>query len=126
MHKLRSYVDPEKLFDENAYTITSTYVPSGLLTLYSIHLTPSNDPKLAAEYRMIQLRSFAVTDIPESFRQGAAALRNARDWAKERRDELIAAVNMLDSSTDSFVSLQSKDLDLVDSETSDDELSYDT
>lgn len=123
MHELRSYVDPEKAFDENAYTITSTYVPSGHLTLYTVHLTPSKDPKLAAEYHMTHLRSFSVTDIPESFRQGATALRNARDWAKEKRDELIAAANRLDSSTDRFVSSQSKDLDPVDSEASNDELS---
>ena len=42
---------------------------------------------------MTQLRSFAMTDTPDTFRQGASALRNARDWAEEKRKELIAAAN---------------------------------
>ena len=134
MHELRSYVDPETLFDNNAYTITSTYHHSGLLTIYTIHPTPSEDPTNSAEYRMTQLRSFAMTDAPDSFRQGAAALRNARDWAKEKRGELIAAANGealnqeppgFDSYTNSFVSLSSNGPAPVESETSADELAVD-
>ena len=34
-----------------------------------------------------------MLDSPENFREGATALRNARDWAKERREELIAKAN---------------------------------
>lgn len=34
-----------------------------------------------------------MTDTVEAFRQGASALRNARDWAKETRDKLIVAAN---------------------------------
>ena len=45
------------------------------------------------EYRMTQLRSFAMTDAPDAFRPGAGALRNARDWAREKREELINAAN---------------------------------
>ena len=134
MHELRSYVDPETLFDNKAYTITSTYHHSGLLTIYTTHPTPSEDPTNSAEYRMTQLRSFAMTDTPDSFRQGAAALRNARDWAKEKRGELIAAANGealnqeppgFDSSTNSFVSLSSNGPAPVESETSADELAVD-
>lgn len=131
IHKLRSYVDPETLFDNNAYTITSTYHHSGLLTMYTTHPTPSEDPTNSVEYRMTQLNSFAMTGNPDTFRQGAAALRNARDWTKEKREEFIAVANKkasnakrsdFDSSTHSFVSLSSNEPAPLESETSADEL----
>ena len=34
-----------------------------------------------------------MTDAADTFRQGAAAFRNSRDWAKEKRDEFIARAN---------------------------------
>ncbi len=46
-----------------------------------------------SEYYMTQLRSFAMTDTAEIFRQGATAYRNARDWVKEQRDEVIKRAN---------------------------------
>ena len=42
---------------------------------------------------MTQLRSFALTDTIDTFRQGATAFRNGRDLAKEWRDEFIIAAN---------------------------------
>ncbi|KAK4941006.1 hypothetical protein LTR66_014850, partial [Elasticomyces elasticus] len=42
---------------------------------------------------MTQLKTFAVTDTIETFRQGAGAFRNARDWAKEQRDYAIERAN---------------------------------
>ena len=96
VHELRTYADPETAFDNNAYTISSTYsggAGGGFLTLYATHPTPSESRQRQAEYHMTQLRSYAVTDQPESFREGAGALRNARDWAYENRQELIAAAN---------------------------------
>ena len=134
IHELRSYAEQETLYDNNAYTITSTYDPSGLLTMYTTHPTPSKDPTKSTEYRMTQLNSFAVTGNPDTFRQGAGALRNARDWAKEKREEFIAAANGeapnaehsgFDSSTQSFVSLPSNEPIHLESETSADELALD-
>lgn len=134
IHELRSYIGQEMLFDNNTYTITSTYHHSGLLTMYTIHPTASESPINSIEYRMTQLRSFAMTDATDTFRQGASALRNARDWAKEKRDELITAANgkalapgqsSLVSSTDSFVSLSSNEVTHPESETSTDELALD-
>jgi len=135
MHELRSYVGQETLYDNNAYTITSTYHHSGLLTMYTTHPTLSKDTKRPTEYRMTQLRSFAMTDAPDTFRQGARVLRNAREWAEEQREELIAAANgkVADaehsdsvSSTQSFVSLSSDEPVHLESETSADELALDT
>ena len=94
MHELRSYVDPETACDNNAYTITSTYHGgSGALKLYTIHRTRSTDPNRNYEFRMTQLRGWDMTDNSDTFRKGASALRNARDWVKEKREELMIAAN---------------------------------
>ena len=42
---------------------------------------------------MNQLNTWGMTGNAETFRQGATAYRNARDWAKERRDEAIKRAN---------------------------------
>ncbi|MCJ1468032.1 hypothetical protein MMC07_006658 [Pseudocyphellaria aurata] len=78
------------LYDNKAYTITSTY-HRGMLRLYTIHPSSSNDPEKPVYY-MTQLGSFNVLDN-QGFQQGANALRNARDWARTQRDELLAAAN---------------------------------
>lgn len=94
VHELRSYVDAEASYDNNAYTITSTYhAGNGDLTIYSSHPVLSNDPKNTIEYRMTQLDGWKMTRNPDTFRQGASALRNARDWAQEKRKEIVAAAN---------------------------------
>ncbi|MCJ1468531.1 hypothetical protein MMC07_007160 [Pseudocyphellaria aurata] len=92
MHKLRSYVDTNTAYDSNAYTITCTYC-TGLLKIYAIHISPSENPEFSEEYRMTSIRSVCLVDGPDSFRLGAGLLRNARDWASEKREELIAAAN---------------------------------
>ena len=135
IHELRSYVDLETAYDNNAYTITSTYHGgTGALKLYSTHLTPSMSPDIPIEYRMTQLNGWDMTGNPDTFRQGASALRNARDWAKEKREELMIAANGkvpdaehsdLISSTQSFVSLSSNEATHPESETSTDELALD-
>ena len=136
MHELQSYVDPETSYDDSACTIISTYHGgSGALKLYTTHRTRSNNPNRDYEFRMTQLRGWDMTDNPDTFRQGASALRNARDWAKEKREELITAANakVLDaehsdlvSSTQSFVSLLSNQPVHPESDTSADELALGT
>ncbi len=37
-----------------------------------------------------------MIDIPDTFRQGASALRNARDWAREEKDKLITSANNIE------------------------------
>jgi hypothetical protein len=42
---------------------------------------------------MSQVKAWALTSDPDSFRQGVTAFRNARDWAQEQRDAHITAAN---------------------------------
>ena len=80
MHELRSYIDPETVYDDNAYTITSTYHGgTGTLHMYTTHPAPPKNLDSSAEYRMIQLKAFAMTSDPETFRQGATFMRNGRE-----------------------------------------------
>jgi len=131
-------VDKSKtVYDENAYTITSTYhSATGTLQVYTVHPTQPADPERSPEYYMTQLRSFALTDTPDVFRKGASALRNARDWAEEQRNELIAAANgrvigvlketsTLESSGHSMLSQSTNGPATLESETSADELAQD-
>ena len=132
IHELGSYVDLETAYEKNAYTITSTYHGgSGDLTIYTTYPTLSTDAQNPTDYWMTQLNGWEMTGNPEAFRQGASALRNARDWAKEKREELMIAANIkvpdaehsdLVSSTQSFVSLSSNEVTHPESETSADEL----
>ncbi|KAI4258589.1 MAG: hypothetical protein L6R42_005000 [Xanthoria sp. 1 TBL-2021] len=135
MHELRSYVDPETAYDNNAYTITSTYHGgTGTLSMYTTHPVESTNPKHQTEYRTTQLNSYAMTGNPEGFRQGAAAWRNGRDLTRDGRKELIDAANEkalnakspgFGSSIQSFVSLSSNEPIQPESETSADELTLD-
>ncbi|KAL8937922.1 MAG: hypothetical protein Q9211_003440 [Gyalolechia sp. 1 TL-2023] len=125
---IRNYIDPQTVYDGNAYTITSTYHPTGLLTLYTMHAVEAKGQVYPAEFRMIQVRSFAMTDSPATFREGATWLRNARDLMKEYRDQHIAAANSkvqttASSGLPSFGTLRSDEPPRLESETSADELS---
>lgn len=94
MHELRRYIDETAALDGNAYSITWIYnSSSGTLILYTTHPTASVGSERTVDYRMTHLKSFALTNNPDTFRQGASAFRNARDWARERRRELMDAAN---------------------------------
>ncbi|KAI9670795.1 MAG: hypothetical protein M1817_003906 [Caeruleum heppii] len=139
MHSLRTYgaEDHEEAYDNNAYTITSTYHSgSGTLQLYATHPTQAANPESGPEYYMTQIKSFAMTGAAETFREGASALRNARDWTREQRDETIVAANDrlrdlprevsgLESSDLSMLSQFTNDTIVLESETSADELALD-
>lgn len=132
VHELRLYVDGETPYDNNAYTITSTYhAATGVLNLYTMHPVPSTDPGNASKFHQTQLGGWSMTANADGFRQGASALRNARDWAQEKRKELIAAANNkrlntespeLDSSTHDSLSPSANEAADLESDTSTDEL----
>jgi len=94
MHKMQSYRQDEPVYDGNAYTLGSTYHSgTGTLQIYAMHPTEPARPGGDPLYHTTQMTAFAMTADASTFRRGAAAFRNARDWAKEQRDEFIARAN---------------------------------
>jgi hypothetical protein len=91
MHELQSYAAGKPVYDNNAYTLTATY-HSGTLRIYATHATPSG-PGGSIEYHMTEIDGWYTTGNPNTYRQGAAALRHARELAKEWRDQFISAAN---------------------------------
>ncbi|KAI8626605.1 hypothetical protein F5Y19DRAFT_221473 [Xylariaceae sp. FL1651] len=94
MHSLQNYGKEEPVYDNNAYTFSSTYhAGTGTLQLYAHHPTAPNTPERRPAYHMTQLKAYALTSDQETFINGATAFRNARDMAKQHRDSFIDAAN---------------------------------
>ncbi|EXJ82323.1 hypothetical protein A1O3_06136 [Capronia epimyces CBS 606.96] len=128
MHSLQNYGTNTPVYDNNAYSFSSTY-HDGQLRVYATHPTQSTVPERQSDYHMTQVRSFSLTDTHDRFREGVTAYRNIRDLAKEQRDSFIEKANQKTSQmrtststtfTDSHAS-QSTPL-LGGSDTSEDEL----
>jgi hypothetical protein len=134
MQHLQSYGQPEPVYDNNAYTITSTF-DGEHLHMYTTHPTQPADPSGRPEYHMNQCEAFAMTRNPETFRQGATAYRNMRDWIKEKRDEFIEVANEKAANTPQDMSFESSGYSepststnmatVLKSDTSADELAFD-
>ncbi|MCJ1449624.1 MAG: hypothetical protein MMC23_010146, partial [Stictis urceolatum] len=92
MHSLKSHGQKEPIYNNCAHTITSIY-QGGTLKMYTSHPTEPSAPGEPPEYHMHQINTWGLTGNPKTFREGAAAYRNARDWAKEQRDTAIAQAN---------------------------------
>jgi hypothetical protein len=136
MYELQSYGLPEPVYDNNAYTLASTYHGgTGTLQIYTTHPTQPAKPGGRPEYHMNQAEAFAMTRNVEIFRQGATAYRNARNWAKEKRDEFIETANgrvtslpqdiSFESSGYSELSTSTNMATALESDTSADELALD-
>ncbi|SLM36805.1 hypothetical protein LPUS_06491 [Lasallia pustulata] len=92
MHELQSYGQDETVYDNNAYTLTSTY-HDGQLKMYTTHITPPAGPGQLPEYHMTQYNTWGLTGNPATCRQGFTAFRNGREWAKKKRDQYISGAN---------------------------------
>ncbi|KAI0977546.1 hypothetical protein F4678DRAFT_455696 [Xylaria arbuscula] len=92
IYSLQRYGDEELVPNNKAYAITCTY-HGGQLKMYTSHLLPPVCTGGPYEYIMRQIKAYALTSDVETFRAGAAAYRNARDWAKWQRDEAISRAN---------------------------------
>ncbi|KEF55616.1 uncharacterized protein A1O9_08366, partial [Exophiala aquamarina CBS 119918] len=79
---LQSYGQDEPIFDNNAYTIISTY-HDGTLKIYTIY--PGRPASLGGrpQFYIHQVNTWGMTGNDETYRQGATAYREARAWAKE-------------------------------------------
>lgn len=96
VHQLKSFIDPTTALDNNAYVISVLYCSAtGSLFFYAVRPIPSQNPqlRLPLEYPMTLIKHFHLADSPENFREGVTAYRNAREWAQEKRDELVRAAN---------------------------------
>lgn len=135
--QLQNYGNAAPSYDGNAYTIAATYHPgTGTLQVYATHPRPREDHDGEPEYYMTQMDTYAMTGNIDSFRKGAGAYRNAREWTQKIRDRLIANANdathqlsaemrsVSRTQSSSNVSLVSADETSV-SETSADELALD-
>ncbi|KAM3473722.1 hypothetical protein MY8738_008228 [Beauveria namnaoensis] len=93
MHSLQTYGEETQenpSYHGNAYTFTSTY-HDGTLRIYTHHTTAPTAEGQPPGYHMTQVRAFNLTDTPKSFIEGATALRNVRDLARQRREGFLQA-----------------------------------
>ncbi|KAL4791256.1 hypothetical protein BDV19DRAFT_381677 [Aspergillus venezuelensis] len=72
----------------NAYTIRSTF-QGGNLGLWAHHPTRSTNPDRQSDFVMTPIGKWSLDGSPESYRQGLAAYRNARDYAEGLKDDII-------------------------------------
>ena len=61
--------------------------------MYTSHPSQPTSRGGRPEYYTTQLNTWGMTGNRETFRQGATAYRNARDWVNEQRDEVIKRAN---------------------------------
>ncbi|RSL91660.1 hypothetical protein CDV31_015421 [Fusarium ambrosium] len=92
IHTLQNHGKEEPEYDGNAYTFSSTY-HDGQLKLYAHHVAAPTTPEGRLEYHMTQVKGYAMTSDRDTFVQGATAFRNARDMAKQYRDNVIREAN---------------------------------
>ncbi|KAL2868720.1 uncharacterized protein BJX67DRAFT_379671 [Aspergillus lucknowensis] len=71
IHALQAYKQEEPAYDDNAYTITSTY-SRGILELYAVHIAEPK-PGEGPEYIMTPLGDWPIHANLESFQQGLTA-----------------------------------------------------
>lgn len=61
--------------------------------MYTSHPIPPRTPEGKLCFVTTQIKTWGLTGDADTFRQGASAFRNARDWAKEQRDNAIQQAN---------------------------------
>ncbi|KAL4875025.1 hypothetical protein BJY04DRAFT_202725 [Aspergillus karnatakaensis] len=96
INSLQSYQPNQSVqkpvYNNNAYTITSTY-SNGSLGLFASHPSEPSDPGGRPNYHMTPLGTYDIADNLRGFREGATVYRNARDWVKEKREEMLSLAN---------------------------------
>jgi hypothetical protein len=89
IHALREYIDSDLACDGNAYTITAI-LDDMCLGLYTVHITNGGG---SPEFHLNCLKFWAISGSLETFREAVNAYRNARDFARLVRKELIDKAN---------------------------------
>ena len=94
IHKLQTYRQQSPIYDNKAYTISTTYQVSQL-KMYAHHLRQPNGPGTDPEYYMKLLRSWSLIDDRLALLEGMTAFRNAQDWTEAQRNAAIEHANMV-------------------------------
>ena len=89
MHRTETHGRRRERFDNKARTVSSILDGAGHLRIFSHHVSKPTGRGTLLQTHMTPLRSYSLTDNPESFRQGVAAYRNASDHAHHHRTETI-------------------------------------
>jgi hypothetical protein len=89
IHALREYVDSDLAYDGNTYTITAI-LDDMCLALYTVHITDSGG---SPEFHLNCLKFWAISGSLETFKEAVNAYRNARDFTRQKRRELIDRAN---------------------------------
>ena len=79
-------------YNAQTHTLGCTY-QDGQLKIFATHMIAPSKPGAQPGFVMTQVKASALTDDADGFRRGAATYRNARDWAKQKRDQAIAQAN---------------------------------
>lgn len=100
MQSLHSYGQSGPVYDNNAYTISSTY-HAGQLKMYGHSVAQPKGSGTQPEYYMHQLGTWGMTDNSNTntFLRGATAFKNAADLTAEYRNTAIARANKVAAQT---------------------------
>lgn len=89
---LHSYYLPSHEPDNAAYTLSCIY-QGGILEILAVHPMRRAGSGKDIEYATTRVGIYLLTKSIHAFREGASALRNGIDWAKEQRDNAINTAN---------------------------------
>lgn len=89
MHCTENHGRRRESFDNKARTVSSIFDGAGHLSIFSHHMSKPTGRGLLPQTHMTPLRSYSLTDSPDTFRQGVSAYRNASDYAHHHRTETI-------------------------------------
>lgn len=122
MHSLQTYGQETPVYDNNIYSISSTY-HAGTLKMYGHSAAQPNGPGTQPEYYMHQLKGYSMTSDQETFLKGATAYKNAMDLTKEYRNTAIAHANEIAArpAEDDEELEEEEDRDTDDEESTDDD-----
>jgi hypothetical protein len=79
-------------YDNKTHTLGCLYL-DGQLKIFATHAIQPPSPVGQPGFVVTQLGAFALTNDVDTFRRGAAAYRNGRDWAKKQRNDAIEQAN---------------------------------
>jgi hypothetical protein len=79
-------------YDNKSHTLGCLYL-DGQLKIFATHAIQLSSLVGQPGFVVTQLGAFALTNDIDTFRRGAAAYRNARDWAKKQRNDAIEQAN---------------------------------